>query len=83
MNNMKYKSSDIEKMIDVFAEITENENNPNRVIDELKKLVDYPVNVINEFLHCMEILNDKDENYLKENYCGIVGYITLRLNFVK
>ena len=80
---MKYKSSDIEKMIDVFAEISNNGNNPDRVVEELKKLINYPVNVLQEFMHCMEILEGKDENYLKENYWGIVGYITLRLNFVK
>ena len=80
---MKYKSTDIQKMIDVFAEITENRNNPEKVMQELRKLVNYPVKVLDEFLHCMEILDDKDENYLKENYWGIVGYITLRLNFVK
>ena len=80
---MKYKSSDIEKMIDVFAEISGNKNNPEKIADEIKKLVDYPINAINEFLHCMEILEGKDENYLKENYWGIVGYITLRLNFIK
>ena len=80
---MKYKSSDIEKMIDVFAEISENKNNPKRIVEEIKKLVNYPVNVINEFLNCMNILEGKDESYLKENYWGIVGYITLRLNFVK
>lgn len=80
---MKYKSSDIEKMIDVFAEISENGYNPERVVEELKKLVNYPINVLQEFMHCMEILEGKDKNYLKENYWGIVGYITLRLNFVK
>lgn len=78
---LKYKSSDVQKMVDVFAEISENRDNQTKVMDELKKLVDYPENVILEFLHCIEILNDKDESYLKENYWGIIGYITMRLNF--
>ena len=79
---MKYKSSDIEKMIDVFAEITENKDNTEKVVEEIKKIVDYPVNVLQEFIHCMEILEDKDEDYLKENYWGIIGYVTMRLNLI-
>ena len=77
---LKYKSTDVEKMIDVFSEISENKDNRTKVMEELQKLINYPVNVLQEFLHCMEILEDKDENYLKENYWGIVGYITMRLN---
>ena len=79
--NLKYKSSDVEKMIDVFGEISNNRNNLEKIAEEIKKIVDYPVNVINEFITCMNILNDKDANYLKENYWGIVGYTTMRLNF--
>jgi len=78
---MKYKASDVEKMIDVFAEISNNRNNPKKIAEEIKKIVNYPVNVINEFVECMNILSDKDANYLKENYWGIVGYVTMRLNF--
>lgn len=77
---LKYKSTDVEKMIDVFSEISENKDNQTKVIEELQKLINYPVNVLQEFLHCMEILESKDQNYLKENYLGVIGYITLRLN---
>lgn len=76
-----YKSSDVEKMIDVFASISEKKNNSTEVYNEMIKLIDYPVNVLQKFLKCMEILEDKDQNYLKENYMGVIGYITLRLNF--
>ncbi len=78
---LKYKSADVQKMVDVFAEIVENRDNQTKVMDELKKLVDYPSNVIEKFLSCMEILEDKNESYLKENYWEIIGYITMRLNF--
>lgn len=78
---MKYKSTDIQKMIDVFAEISDNKDNSAKILEELKKLVDYPVNILQEFLNCMNILEGKDDNYLKENYWGIIGYITMRLNF--
>lgn len=79
---LKYKTSDIEKMIDVFASISENKKNSVKVYNEMIKLIDYPVNVLQEFLQCMEILSNKDQNYLKENYMGVVGYITLRLNLL-
>ena len=78
---LKYKSVDVQKMVDVFVEIVENRDNQTKVMDELKKLVDYPSNVIEKFLSCMEILEDKNESYLKENYWEIIGYITMRLNF--
>lgn len=78
---MKYKSTDVQKLIDIFAEITENRDNPVRLAEEISKLTDYPLLVIQKFLHCMELLDNKDEDYLKENYMGIIGYITLRLNF--
>lgn len=79
---LKYKASDIEKMIDVFASISENKENPDKVYNEMIKLIDYPVNVLKEFIHCMEILENKDQNFLKENYYGVIGYITLRLNII-
>ena len=79
---LKYKTSDIEKMIDVFSSIAENKDNPVEVYNEMIKLIDYPINALQEFLHCMEILSNKDQNYLKENYMGVVGYITLRLNLL-
>ena len=79
---LKYKTSDIEKMIDVFSSIAENKDNPTEVYNEMIKLIDYPINILQEFLHCMEILSNKDQNYLKENYMGVVGYITLRLNLL-
>ena len=79
---LKYKTSDTENLVDVFASISEKKNNPTEVYNEMIKLIDYPTNVLQEFLKCMEILADKDQNYLKENYMGVIGYITLRLNFV-
>jgi len=80
---LKYTTKDVEKMIDSFAIISENKENVEVLRNEMIKLVDYPVNVVQEFLKCMHILSDKDENFLKENYTGVIGYITLRLNFVK
>lgn len=80
---LKYKTSDTEKLIDTFAKISEHKDDLSIVAEEMKKLmVEYPPNVIETFLHCIEMIEDKhDEDYLKDNYMGVIGYITLRLNF--
>ena len=78
---LKYISNDVEKMIDAFAIISDNKENYEVLYNEMVKLVDYPVNILHEFLKCMEALSDKDQSFLKENYLGVIGYITMRLNF--
>ena len=79
---LKYSSKDTEKMIDVFASIADKKNNPKELYNEMLKIVDYPVPVLQEFLNCMTALNDKNQEFLKENYMGVIGYITIRLNLV-
>lgn len=78
---LKYTSKDTEKMIDVFASIADKRNNPEELYKEMLKIIDYPVPVLQEFLNCMTALNDKNQKFLKENYMGVIGYITIRLNF--
>ena len=79
---LKYTSKDTEKMIDVFASIAGKKDNPEELYKEMLKIIDYPVPVLQEFLSCMTALNDKNQKFLKENYMGVIGYITMRLNFV-
>ena len=80
---MKYTSKDTEKLIDVFASISEKKDEPTELYNEMLKLVDYPVYVLQEFLNCMNALEKHEQEFLKENYIGVIGYITLRLNFAK
>ena len=80
---LKYNSKDTEKMINVFAALTEKQDNPTKISNEIVKLLDYPVPVLQEFLKCIEVLANHDENYIKENYMGVIGYVTLRINLVK
>jgi len=77
-----YTSKDTEKMIDVFASIANKKDNPDELYKEMLKIIDYPVPVLQEFLNCMTALNDKNQEFLKENYMGVIGYITLRLNLI-
>jgi len=79
---LEYTSKDTEKMIDVFASIANKRNNPEELYKEMLKIVDYPVPVLQEFLNCMTSLENKNQNFLKENYMGVIGYITIRLNLV-
>ena len=79
---LKYTSKDTEKMIDVFASIADKKDNPEELYKVMLKIVDYPVPVLQEFLNCMTALNDKNQEFLKENYMGVIGYITLRLNLI-
>ena len=80
--DMKYKTADVEKMIDVFSKIADKKDKPSELVDEILKLIDYPPYILKEFLNCMDALAEKDHdnNYLKENYLGIIGYIVIRLN---
>ena len=70
-------------MIDVFAALAEKRDNLSEIGNEIKELLDYPVPVLQEFLKCMTVLEKHDQDYLKKNYIGVIGYVTLRLNFVK
>lgn len=82
---LKYTVKDVEKMIDTFGEIIEKKDSPEDIIEELKKLIDYPIPVLQEFLNCMEIFSKKtnDEEYVKENYWGVIGYVVMRLNLIE
>ena len=79
---LEYTSKDTEKMIDVFASIADKRDNPEELYKEMLKIVDYPVPVLQEFLNCMTTLENKNQEFLKENYMGVIGYITIRLNLV-
>lgn len=79
---LKYTSKDTEKMIDVFASIVDKKDDPKELYKEMLKINNYSVPVIQEFLNCMTALNDKNQKFLKENYMGVIGYITLRLNLI-
>lgn len=75
---LKYNSKDTKKMINVFAALAEKQDNPTEIINEIVKLLDYPVPVLHEFIRCMEVLEKHDENYM-----DVIGYVTLRINLVE
>lgn len=77
---LKYSSKDVCKLVDIFYELSRGIKDNNKLAVEIEKLTQYPINVINEFLTCVSILNEKQ---IKESYMGVVGYIAIRLNFVE
>jgi len=81
---LKYKTSDAEKMIDVFSAIQEHKEKGDNagIVNEMVKLVDYPVYIVQEFINCIDALAEAnhEENWLKDHYLGVIGYIVIRLN---
>ena len=74
---LKYKSTDAIKLIDTFAELSEKgvEGLENAMVTITK----YPPKVIQTFLECIK--NLKKVTPTKDNYWGIIGVITMRINF--
>ena len=73
---LKYKSTDVIKLIDTFAELSEMGG--EGLEDAMVTITKYPPKVIQTFLECVE--NLKIET-IKDNYWGIIGVITMRINF--
>lgn len=74
---LKYKSNDVFKLIDTFAELSEK--GVDGLEDAMVTITKYPPKVIQTFLKCIEDL--KEEMVNKDNYWGIIGVITMRINF--
>ena len=77
---LKYKAQDTFNLIDIFNNLSESNFNQEIIKNELERLTPYPTSVIKEFLECVKLL--KEDN-IEKNYMGIIGYITMRLNFVE
>ena len=74
---LKYKSTDAIKLIDTFAELSEK--GVEGLEDAMVTITKYPPKIIQTFLKCIEDL--KEEMVNKDNYWGIIGVITMRINF--
>lgn len=84
-----YGIKDVIRLTESFCNISGNKDNPEKCVEELEKIVDYPVAVVSEFVNSINAIGENltvkekfDEEYLKENYYGILGYIAIRLNLV-
>ena len=77
---LKYKSSDTIKLIDIFANLSKGIDDNNLLAKEIEKVSQYPAYIVNEFLKCINVLTIEQ---VKTQYIGVIGYITMRLNFAK
>lgn len=83
MEKLKYNFDDYKKMVDVFATIVDKNTKKEEDLKELEKLLDYPTHVIKAFLDSMNVIKDKGEDYVKDNFWGIAAWVVLRMNFAK
>lgn len=74
---MKYKSSDVIKLIDVFHNLSEK--GEDGLQEAIESVTNYPPKVIETFLDGVQKLSPDS---IKENYWGTLGYLTLRINLV-
>jgi hypothetical protein len=73
---LKYKSTDVIKLIDTFVELSEK--GVDGLEDAMVTITKYPPKVIQTFLESIENLKKVTPN--KDNYWGIIGVITMRIN---
>lgn len=76
-HTLQYKATDVIKLIDIFAELSEN--GVEGLEDVMVTITKYPPKVIQTFIECIEDLKKVTPN--KDNYWGIIGVITMRINF--
>jgi hypothetical protein len=74
---MKYKSSDVIKLIDVFYNLSKK--GVDGLQEAIESVTSYPPKVIETFLDGIQKLNPDSIN---DNYWGTIGYLTLRINLV-
>ena len=74
---MKYKSSDVIKLIDVFHNLSEK--GVDGLQEVIESITNYPPIVIETFLDGILKLNPDS---IKDNYWGIIGYLTIKINLV-
>ena len=80
---LKYKIADVEKMISVFNTLSKphDANEFAKLIAQAQEILsDYPVDIVEEFVKCIDDLESKNILATKDNYQGVLGYIMIRLN---
>lgn len=80
---MKYTSKDVQKLVDAFGNLAEKKSIKDITAEDILPLTEYPVEAVQVFLDSIEAMTGKhenEENYIKENYWGIIGYICIRMN---
>ena len=74
---MKYKTSDVLKLIEVFHDLSAK--GVDGLEEAISSVKDYPPNVLQAFLDGM---NSIDPEVAKDNYWGTIGSLVLKINLV-
>lgn len=74
---MKYKSTDVMKLIDVFYNLSQK--GEDGLQEAIESVTNYPPIVVETFLDGIQKLNPE---IIKENYWGTIGYLTMKINLV-
>lgn len=74
---MKYKSTDVIKLIDVFYNLSQK--GEDGLQEAIESVTNYPPIVVETFLDGIEKLNPE---IIKDNYWGTIGYLTMKINLV-
>lgn len=74
---MKYKSTDVIKLIDVFYNLSKQGD--DGLQEAIESVTNYPHIVVETFLDGIEKLNPE---IIKDNYWGTIGYLTMKINLV-
>lgn len=80
---LKYKVADVKKMIDVFTTLSRvrDANEIAKLIAQAQEILsNYPTDIVEEFVKCINDLESKNIIATKDNYQGVLGYIMVRLN---
>ncbi len=80
---LKYKVADVKKMIDVFttlSKVRDTNKFPKLMAQAQEILSDYPSDIVEEFVKCVNDLESKNIIATKDNYQGVLDYIMIRLN---
>lgn len=74
---MKYKSTDVIKLIDVFYNLSKQ--GEDGLQEAIESVTNYPPIVVETFLDGIQKLNPE---IIKDNYWGTIGYLTMKINLV-
>lgn len=84
--NIKYNVNDVCIIINALTEIENSQSDSledKTILENVKTLSNYPPKVIETILRTMTYLGSRhDDNYLKENYVGVIGLLTLKINIL-
>lgn len=79
-STLKYKSSDLWELIEVFSKVNDEEDKVKAITENIDLLSKYPEEDLKKFVETLMMLEEKGIDVTEENWQGIFGYILLRMS---